>query len=148
MYYSYQIGLLKDGFRPYKYTPIHIKWDGGYMDICPPALFEETLSKFRKVAKLSAESDLTMATHTIREWRRDIKHDNDFIFRLNTELSGAYSTEYERISQNGDLNEKERHSKLKRLINEYNSEIKKLDQRRKHMKKCVAILDKLAAKYE
>lgn len=135
MYYSYQIDSLKGGFRSYDYTPIRIKWEGGYMDICPPALFNETLSKFRKIAKLSAESDLSMGTHTMHEWRKAIKTDNDFTFRLNTELSDTYNSEYRQISENKVLNEKERQSRLKRLNDKYNTELKKLNRRKNHIKK-------------
>lgn len=135
-----------------EYKPIRIKWDGGYMDVVPPGIFaiEDTrtcLSKFRKVIKLSAMSDIQHKTNTISAWRKAIKADYDFMYRLSTIIADKYKALYEEIIDQSSKQDKHRASKLKQLQKRNSIELKRLDARKKRVQKCAVILEEIAEKY-
>lgn len=119
-----------------EYEPIHIKWDNGYMDIVPPGIFEiaatrNCISKFRKVIKLSAMSDLEHGTKTLREWRKAIKSEFEFQYKVNTIISDRFTAAYNNIADSVAKQDKETEAKLKKLVKSKNSDIKDLEARKK-----------------
>jgi len=134
------------------YETIQIKWDSGFMDIVPPGIFEiedtrTCLVKFRKLIKLSIESDIKYETNTISAWRKAIKADYDFLFKVSTMIADKYKTLYDEIVDSAKKADKNRASKLKQLQKRNLIELKRLDARKKRVQKCSQILDELATKY-
>ena len=54
---------------------ITIIWETGQMTIYPPYFFQgcKLISKFKKVARLSYESDMCFNTNTFKQWRQAIQ---------------------------------------------------------------------------
>lgn len=155
MYYSHWTIQLGEYGMPIEqpYELIHIKWDSGFMDIVPPGIFEiedarTCLNKFRKVIKLSAVSDFQHGTNTLSAWRKAIKADYDFIFRVSTIIADKYKAFYDEIVDGAVKQDKNRASKLKRLQKRNSIELKRLDARKKRVQQCAEILETIAEKYK
>ena len=131
------------------YEPVRIKWDSGYMDICPPAMFEELpMAKIRKIFKQSVLSDLTQGTHTVKDWKKAIKFERDFYFNLYSLIENTYNRKYsEIVDRSSEFNES-RGKELTDLQRHKVREIKYLDSRKKKLDKCTAYLDELVKKYK
>ncbi len=131
------------------YQPIHIKWETGYMDIAPPALFTDAdLPKIRKVFKMSAQSDLLHGTNTISAWRKAIKAERDYQFKVFSVITDEYNAGYAEIVDSSNKPDKKRGKKLSELQKRKSQAIKRLDSRKKKVDKCSEILEEMAAKYK
>jgi hypothetical protein len=130
---------------PHEYELIRIKWNDngsvGYMDLCPPALFETPgcVGRFKKLIKLSVMSDLTTDTQTIKKWRQAVKAEYDFCFRLITLVCDKYSAEMKSAKS-----EKEHI----RTTAKFCRFVKKLNSLKKRVEKVDGIIEETALKYQ
>lgn len=132
-----------------EYEPIHIKWDTGYMDIVPPALFTDAdLPKIRKIFKMSAESDLNHGTNTISAWRKAFKTERDYQFKVLSVITDEYDSAYKDIVENAKEQDNKRSKKLNELQKRKKWAVKQLDSRKKKVNKAAEILEEMAAKYK
>ena len=132
-----------------EYDPIRIKWDSGFMDVVPPALFTEAnLSKIRKVFKLAAMSDLQFNTNTISAWHSAFKAERDYQFKVLSEIQNQYDTAYIEIVESAKEQDGKRGKKINDLQKRRKWAIKQLDSRRKKIQKCIEILEEIAERYK
>ena len=132
-----------------EYEPIHIKWDNGYMDIVPPALFTDMdLPKIRKVFRMSAESDLRHGTNTISAWRKAFKIERDYQFKVFSVITDEYDAAYSEIVDSAVKQDNKRAKKLSELNKRKKWNIKQLDARKKKVEKAAEILEEMAVKYK
>lgn len=140
------------------YEPIEIKWDTGFLIIVPPFIWDDPgyRSKFRKLIKLSIDSDRTMGTNTISMWRRAfvmaLEHVTYFM-RPKTEAELRASQEsIEREWARFDEKQKAKRPKFKdRKFKEaerhYKTELKRVEAHQARIEKCKTIFDELIKKY-
>lgn len=134
------------------YEPIRIKWDSGFMDIVPPGVFEiennsTCLSKFRKLIKLSIESDIKCKTNTVSAWRKAITADLDFLHVVADKVAARYKELFDEIIDSAKKADNDRASKLRQLQKRHTQELKRLDARRKRVIKCSQLLEEYVNKY-
>ena len=128
------------------YHLIHIKWDGGFMDLVPPEVFTETdLSKIRKIFKMSVNSDYFYNTDTVEEWREALRFEEEYQQLILSEISSQYDAGFAEISAIRD--EKEARTKMRDLKSRKNWALKQVEARRKKMLKCAEILKELSTKF-
>ena len=132
------------------YEVIRIKWDSGFMDVVPPGIFEiedtrSCLNKFRKLIRLSVMSDLEKGTNTLSAWRKAIKDEYDFQFRVFSIIQEQYDKKYAELVDNATQADKKRAGKLKQLQKHKSVELKRLDSRKARVRKCAEILEKAIA---
>ncbi len=132
-----------------EYEPIHIKWETGYADIVPPALFTDAdLTKIRKVFRMSAQSDLMHSTNTISAWRKAIKAERDYQFKVFSVITDEYNAAYAELVESAVKPDKKRGKRLSELQKRKTQAIKRLDARKKKVDKAAEILEEMAAKYK
>lgn len=141
------------------YEPIEIKWDSGFLIIAPPGIWDDPgyRSKFRKLIKLSINSDRTMGTNTISMWRRAFVRAFDHVtyFRRPKIESGLRASQesIEREWARFDDKQKAKRPKFKdRKFKEaerhYKAELKRVEAHQGRIEKCKAIFDELVEKYQ
>ena len=146
MYYTYVFPFGDNSYNiEQEYEPIYIKWDTGYMYVCPPSLFEignmrNCINNFNKMVKMSVWSDKWFDTTALVEWRRAIHSEFKFLDRVDATINDAYTTICDEIQSMPYNTQKTKQSELKHLRKKYSAERKKLESRRKRVQKCAELL--------
>ena len=134
-----------------EYEPIQIKYDDGYMTVCPPALLTEcSLSKIRAVFRLSVISDLVHGTNTVSAWRKEIESIRREYNQYADFLTGL--TDDGSDYKNAFLTPRELRTGSQSLDAEFYKKhidgIKRADTKIKKLNKCVNALEELVQKYK
>lgn len=140
------------------YEPIEIKWDSGFLIIAPPCIWDDPgyCSKFRKLIKLSINSDRTMGTNTISMWRRAFVRAFDHV----THIMRPYVwSDYQRTRVSIESNwcsfsDKQKAKRpnfkdreFKKAERHYKAELKRVEAHQARIEKCKTIFDELIKKY-
>ena len=140
------------------YEPIEIKWDTGFLIIAPPCIWDDPgyRSKFRKLIKLSINSDRTMGTNTISMWRRAFVRALEHVtYFMRPKIEARLKASQESIEREwARFDEKQKAKKpkfkereLKEAETHYNAELKRIDAHKARIEKCKTIFDELIKKY-
>jgi hypothetical protein len=141
-----------------EYEPIEIKWDTGFMIIAPPGIWDDPgyRSKFRKLIKLSINSDRTMGTNTISMWRRAFVRALEHVtYFKRPKIEARLRASQESIEREWDRfddkqkakrpNFKDR--KFKEAERYYKADFKRVEAHQARIEKCKTIFDELIKKY-
>ena len=140
------------------YEPIEIKWDTGFLIIAPPCIWDDPgyRSKFRKLIKLSIDSDRTMGTNTISMWRRAFVRALEHVtYFMRPKIEAGLRASQESIEREWarfDDKQKAKKPKFKdRKFEEaerhYKAELKRVEAHQARIEKCKTIFDELIKKY-
>lgn len=132
------------------YEPIEIKWDTGFMIVAPPGLWDDVkskvVSKFRKLLKLSFESDKLHDTNTIHMWRVNIVRALEWSATMRRYAETKYHIRYDDLINQSDKPDPKRGKKIREIQSSYKYELKLIDARDQKIIRCQEILEAEVAK--
>lgn len=132
------------------YEPIEIKWDTGFMIVAPPPIWKEhkskAVSKFRKLLKLSIDSDRLHNTNAVHLWRVNLVKALEWSKVMRHYADARFQSRYEDIIKQSDKPDPKRGKKIREIQSSHKYELKLIDARDQKIIACRKVLDELVEK--